>query len=625
MEENKFDKNTIIGFLLIGAIMLWYMYTNQPEVDPNADQVQNTETISEEPAKEVVTEIAVLEQSNIDTSELENRYGSFASAMEVAGNSEKETTVESDLLKLTFSNKGAFLSRAELTQYKKFDGEELVLIQKENADFNIAFTDNENRLLNTRDLYFTPTVSKSGSSTFISMKLSLGADKFIEYLYELKKDDYMVGFSVKSQGIKNIINSSQTPELSMSLEGYRQEKSIEYENQQSALHYQLKDGDSDYLSAAGEDDEQEEDINWVGFKQHFFSTILIADQAFEKGDMKSESLFQDVETDSIYTKSYAFQAPLQLKAGEFDSNFTYFIGPNDYELLKSYEIGIENIIDLGWGIFGTINRLAFIPLFNFLSGNILNFGVIIILMTIIVRIFMSPLVYKSYVSSAKMKILRPEMQEINDKYPGKENAMKRQQETMAVQKKAGVSMLSGCIPALLQMPVFFALFRFFPSAIGLRGKGFLWADDLSSYDSVFELPFTLPLYGDHISLFPILAATAIFFYMKMNQSQQMNMQQPAQEGVPDIQSMMKYMIYLSPVFMLVFFNNFASGLSLYYFVSNLLTITIMLVIKNVIIDENKLLAQIEENKKKPVKQSKFRTRLNDAMKQAQEQQAKQKK
>jgi len=224
-----------------------------------------------------------------------------------------------------------------------------------------------------------------------------------------------------------------------------------------------------------------------------------------------------------------------------------------------------------------------------------------------------------------MKVLKPEMEEINKRLPGKENAMKRQQETMAVQSKAGVSPLSGCIPALLQMPVFFALFRFFPSNIDLRQKGFLWADDLSSYDSVFELPFHIPMYGSHISLFPILASVAIFFYMRMSQSQQMGMQQPAQEGMPDMQKMMKMMMYLSPVMMLIFFNMYASSLSLYYFVSNLLTITIMLVIKHYIIDEEKIHAKIEENKKKPKKEGKFRKRINDAMKQAQEQQAKQKK
>jgi YidC/Oxa1 family membrane protein insertase len=242
-------------------------------------------------------------------------------------------------------------------------------------------------------------------------------------------------------------------------------------------------------------------------------------------------------------------------------------------------------------------------------------------MTIAVRIIMSPLVYKSYVSSAKMKVLRPEMEEINKRLPGKENAMKRQQETMAIQRKAGVSMLSGCIPALLQMPVFFALFRFFPSNIDLRQKSFLWADDLSSYDNIFNLGFEIPFYGSHVSLFPILASVAIFFYMKMNQSQQANMQPPAQEGMPDMQKMMKMMIYFSPIMMLFFFNQYASSLSLYYFISNLLTIAIMLVIKNYVIDEKKILAQIEENKKKPAKKkSKFREKMDSAMKQAQAQQ-----
>jgi YidC/Oxa1 family membrane protein insertase len=236
---------------------------------------------------------------------------------------------------------------------------------------------------------------------------------------------------------------------------------------------------------------------------------------------------------------------------------------------------------------------------------------------------MSPLVYKSYVSSAKTKVIRPELTALNEKYPGKENAIKRQQETMAIQRKAGVSMLSGCIPALLQMPIFFALFKFFPTNLDLRQKGFLWAPDLSSYDTIFTLPFDIPFYGNHVSLFPILASIAIFFYMKMNQSQQANMQAPKQEGMPDMQKMMKYMIYFSPIMMLFFFNNYASSLSLYYFISNLLTIVIMLVIKNYVIDEDKIHAQIEENKKRPEKKkSKFRERIDTAMKQAQEQQKK---
>ena len=318
-----------------------------------------------------------------------------------------------------------------------------------------------------------------------------------------------------------------------------------------------------------------------------------------------------------------------MSSGELNYEMKWYYGPNDYDLLSTYEgTKLNEVVDLGWGIFGTINRWIFMPIFGMLTKFMSNYGLIIILMTIVVRILMSPLVYKSYVSSAKMKVIRPELNELNKKYPGKENAMKRQQETMAIQRKAGVSMLSGCIPALLQMPIFFALFKFFPSNITLRQKSFLWADDLSSYDIVYQLPSwaDIPFYGNHVSLFPLLASIAIFFYMKMNQSQQMNMQAPTQEGMPDMSKMMKWMIYFSPVMMLFFFNNYASSLSLYYFISNLLTITIMLVIKNYVIDEKKIIAQIEENKKRPEKKkSKFRQRLDDAMKQAQEQQNQRKK
>jgi len=341
--------------------------------------------------------------------------------------------------------------------------------------------------------------------------------------------------------------------------------------------------------------------------------------------LASKTLSIDQDIDTTFTKAFYLKTPLSLQAGELNYNMNWYIGPNDFQILKKYDRNIKEIVNLGWGIFGYLNRWIFIPVFNFLQLFIGNYGLIIILLTIVVRIIMSPLVYKSYLSSAKMKVLKPEMEDINKRLPGKENAMKRQQETMALQSKAGVSPLAGCIPAILQMPVFFALFRFFPSNIDLRQKGFLWADDLSAYDSIYELPFRIPMYGSHISLFPILASLAIFFYMKMSQDQQMGMQQPQQEGMPDMQKMMKMMMYLSPVMMLVFFNMYASSLSLYYFVSNLLTVAIMLVIKHYIIDEDKIHAKIQENKLKPKKEGKFRQRLNQAMSQAQEQQAQQKK
>ena len=437
-------------------------------------------------------------------------------------------------------------------------------------------------------------------------------------------DDYMVNFAVRSQGLSSVINSSNTIKLDWSLKGYRHEKSLRTENTMYSYFYYKSDNEVEYLGL--EDNEIVNDIDWVSYKQHFFSSVLLSDKAFNNANISSVDLVKDEAVDTIFTKKYSLKTPLELSNGELNYNMKWYYGPSDYKKLSEYEgTDLNETADLGWGIFGTINRWIFIPIFGMLDGFIGSYGLIIILMTIVVIIIMSPLVYKSYVSSAKMKVIRPELNALNEKYPGKENAMKRQQETMAVQRKAGVSMLSGCIPALLQMPVFFALFKFFPTNLSLRQKGFLWANDLSSYDSVFTLPFEIPWYGSHVSLFTILASTAIFFYMKMNQSQQANMQAPAQEGMPDMGKMMKYMIYFSPIMMLFFFNSYASGLSLYYFISNLLTITIMLVIKNYVIDEAKIHAQIEENKKRPEKKkSKFRQRLDDAMKQAQEQQAKRK-
>ena len=457
------------------------------------------------------------------------------------------------------------------------------------------------------------------------MKLKVSESQFLEYRYEMKEGDYRVGFAVRSQGLGSVINSSNPINLDWKLDGFRHEKSMYTENTMYSWYYFKADDEVDYLNAGKSD--VINDLDWVSYKQHFFSSALLTDTPFNNATVTSTDLVKNEEIDTVFTKRYELKTPLALQNGELNYNMEWFYGPSNYNLLKTYEgTDLVETADLGWGIFGFLNRNVFYPVFNMLKGFMGNFGLIIILMTIVVRILMSPVVYKSYVSSAKMKVIRPELQAINDKFPGKENAMKRQQETMAVQRKAGVNMMSGCIPALVQMPIFFALFKFFPTNFDLRQKGFLWAPDLSSYDVVFQLPFRIPMYGDHVSLFPILASIAIFFYMKMNQSQQANMQAPAQEGMPDMSKMMKYMIYFSPIMMLVFFNRYASGLSLYYFISNLLTIAIMLVIKHYVIDEAKIHAQIEENKKKPEKaKSKFRQRLDTAMKQAQEQQAHQKK
>jgi len=629
MEEKKFDLNSLIGFVLLGAIMLWWMYSNQPtpeeleaEKNKQTEQVQET-TTNNNSNLPTESDTTLQVTDSLSLVKAKSELGDFAYSATV--NADGETVLENDVLKLVISNRGGQIKEALIKNFVTYDSLPLHMIKDQNASFNINFGTRENRTLNTKDLVFEPTTSMNGSNDVVSMKLKVSENNYLEYLYEIKPGEYMVDFTIRSQGLNNSLNTSQEITLDWNLDGYRHEKSIRYENQQTEMYYEKEDENIDYLSVGGDDDAQETDVNWVAFKQHFFSTILISEQAFENANLETKTLSKDEEVDTTFTKSFHLKAPLALQGGELNYNMNWYIGPNDYQILKTYDRNIKEIVNLGWGIFGMINRAVFVPVFNFLQGFIGNYGLIIILLTVIVRIIMSPLVYKSYLSSAKMKVLKPEMEEINNRLPGKENAMKRQQETMAIQSKAGVSPLSGCIPALLQMPVFFALFRFFPSNIDLRQKGFLWADDLSAYDSVFKLPFNIPMYGDHISLFPILASVAIFFYMRMSQSQQMNMQQPTQEGMPDMQKMMKMMMYFSPIMMLVFFNMYASSLSLYYFVSNLLTITIMLVIKNYILDENKIHAQIQENKKKPKKESKFRQRINDAMKQAQEQQAKQKK
>ena len=628
MEQKKFDPNTFIGFLLLGAIALWWMYSNQPtpeqlekvKTERIQDSINNIQQSVISPSAQVET-ISIVSDS-IKTLNAQNELGAFASSVSIS--SDEVTIIENDLLKLTIANKGGQIVEAKLKKYKTYDSIPVKLIKDNNALFNINFGTSGNRILNTKDLNFQPSLTTSGDNQVLTMKLVVDGNRYLEYRYEIKPKDYMIDFSIRSQGLGDVFNTSHPVNLHWDLTSYRNEKSIRSESMYTWYYYKT-DGDTTYLSQ--DDDETEKEVSWVGYKQHFFSSILMSDTPFKSANLISEKLYIDVDKDSIFTNKFSINAPLELKSGELNYVMNWYFGPTDYTTLKSYEgTDIEEIADMGWGIFGWINKHIFRHIFNFLSGFSWNFGLIIILMTIAVRILMSPLVYKSYVSSAKMKVIRPEMEEINKKLPGKENAMKRQQETMAIQRKAGVSMMSGCIPALLQMPVFFALFKFFPSNIALRQKSFLWADDLSSYDNIFNLGFNIPFYGSHVSLFPILASVAIFFYMKMNQSQQANMQPPAQEGMPDMQKMMKMMIYFSPIMMLFFFNQYASSLSLYYFVSNLLTIGIMLVIKNYVIDEEKILAQIEENKKRPEKKkSKFRQRMDDAMKQAQVQQETKKK
>ncbi|MDO1501127.1 membrane protein insertase YidC [Winogradskyella maritima] len=627
MEEKKFDLNSIIGFVLIFGILLWIMYQQQPteeeiaaQKQAEAEQVEaekKAKTIENGQTKQTTAE-DYTNFSAMDSTQragLQSKYGAFAYAMSLPSANKEFTEVSTEVLDLKFSTKGGFLSEVKLRDFVRFDSIPIYMVKDGNTEFNVKLPTTDSRTMNTSTLPFEPTVTQNGGNTVVSMKLKVAADKYLEYRYELKPNDYMIDFSIKSQGMDGIIDGSQTIDLDWAMTQLRHDKSVSYENRYTRLTYRHEDGKIDKLSQMGNDDEIIEEVDWISYRQHFFSSILKTDTPFPSATITSEDLVEDEAVDTLYTKRYTTKLALDVKGGELAQNMNLYYGPTDAKILKNYDDELVESIPFGWGIFGWINKAIFIPLFNFLSG-MLPYGIAIIVMTILVKIVLSFVQYKQFLSQAKMKILKPELDAIRTKY--KDNKLKAQQETMALQSKAGASPLSGCLPGLMQIPVFYALFMFFPTAFALRQKSFLWADDLSSYDVIAELPFSIPFYGDHVSLFPILAAVAIFFYMKMTTGQQMA-NQPTQEGMPDMAKMMKYMIYFSPLLMLFFFNNYASGLSLYYFVSNLISIGIMLVIKNFIIDENKVLAKIEDNKKKPKKQNRFQKKMAEMMEQAEQQ------
>ncbi|WP_300434559.1 membrane protein insertase YidC [Christiangramia sp.] len=616
MEEKKIDIQSIIGFILIGGILLWMLYNNTPEETPTEDNI-TTEQVETTPSENQQTSEAPQKSTANDSTALvdaQRRLGAFGYSETLSSAKGGTTTISNDVLELKIANKGGYIEEARLKNFKTFDSIPVYLIKDGNASFNMNFSTTDGRSLNTENLFFEPELTEHNGNQILSMKLKVSEDEYLEYRYAMRPGEYMLDFSIRSQGLTGVLNSGNTPTLDWKLKGYRHAKSISYENRYTDLIYEYDGGDDDSVTN-GED--EDEDVSYIAYRQHFFSSILLTDNPFKTSSFEVVDLVEDEEVDTVFTKTFASTIPLELKAGELNYSMNWYYGPSDYKILNDYDRNLDEIIPLGWGIFGWINKYLFIPFFAFLAGVLPSYGLAIIAMTIVVRIVLSPVTYKSYLSQAKMKILRPEINELNEKY--KDNAMKKQQETMKLYSKAGASPMSGCLPALMQIPVFYALFQFFPSAFQLRQKSFLWADDLSSYDVVAELPFHIPFYGDHVSLFPILASVAIFIYMMMTTGQSMQANQ--QPGMPN----MKFLMYLSPLIMLIFFNNYASGLSLYYFTSNLITIGIMLVIKYAIIDEDKIHAKIQENKKKPKKQNRFTKKFQEMMEQAEEQQKKQKK
>ena len=626
MEEKKFDLNSIIGFALIFGILMWIMYQNQPTEQELAAEKAKKEQVDKK-AAEVNTATAPIETSVADSTktdstqlaQLKGSLGNFAYSATLPSAKNDFTTIENELLSLKIANKGGYIVDATLKNFEQFEkgsGSLVKIVKENNASLNLKLQTKDNRSLDTKNMFFEPTLTKEGEDQVLTMRLKTAANSYMEYRYVLKPKEYMLDFSIRSQGMNSVLNSSAPLDLEWDLKTYRNEKSVTYENRYAEIVYEYEDGKDSYTSQSGLTTDDAKDVTYIAYKQHFFTSILLTDKAFATAKMTSENLVKNEEVDTTFTKSFKSVIPLAFTGGEVDYKMNWYYGPTDYRILNSYERNLDEIVPLGWGIFGWINRFIFIPTYDFLT-MFFPYGIAIIVFTILVRLVMSPITYKSYLSQAKMKVLRPEIAELGEKY--KNDAMKKQQETMKLYGKAGVNPMAGCIPAVLQIPVFYALFQFFPSAIDLRQKSFLWADDLSSFDAVIHLPFYIPFYGNHVSLFPILASVAIFFYMRMTTGDQQ--MAPPQEGMPDMGKIMKIMLYISPLMMLFFFNNYASGLSLYYFVSNTITIGIMLVIKNYIVDNDKIHAKIQENKAKPKSESKFQKKMREMMEQAEEQKA----
>lgn len=625
MEEKKLDKSSLIGMALITVLLVWMMSGNMFS-DKKDENKENDKTKTEVAADQSIEKLAATAQNDtLATAKLQSALGSFAygAGLPSVVNAQ-DVEVNNGVFTLVFSKKGGYIKEATLNDHKRISSKsnELVKIIKDNnSNLNLQFATKDNRILSTKDLLFEPTVTKEGENTVVSMKLKTSETAYLEYRYVLKPNDYMMDFSIRTVGLNNVIDASKPAELDWNLKATRNEKSITYENRYAEIVYEYDGGKDDYLNPAKTTTEDVEDMTYVAFKQHLFTSVLLTDTAIKNATVSQENFVKQEDDSAAFLKNFNAKMPLEYKGGELSYNMNLYMGPSDYNILNDYKRNLDEIVPLGWGIFGWLNRWIIIPLFTLLT-HLIPHGIAIVLFTIVVRLILSPIQYKSYVSQAKMKVIRPEIAELNEKFA--KDPMKKQQETMKLYNKVGVNPMAGCIPMFIQLPVFYALFSFFPSAFDLRQKAFLWTDDLSSYDSVFTLPFNIPFYGNHVALFPILAALATFVYMKMTTGDQAAMT-PQQEGMPDMSKMMKIMIYISPLMMLIFFNNYASGLSLYYFISNLITIGIMYVIKNKIVTEDKVKAIIETNKSKEKPKSKFQQKMDKIMEQAQQQQNAQKK
>ena len=618
------DKNSAIGLTLILVIFIGFQAYMGPSAEEKAEvqRLQDSITTAETEAQrlnEPAIDEAVAQfndtssqpvtanpvEDSLAQVKLKSQFGDFGNA---AVGEDGTVVIENEVLAITLSKKGGHPLSVQLKAYQTHDSLPLMLFDGDENRFSLEFFSKNNRIV-TQDLYFEPSATgfsiTGDNSKTLSMRLPAGPDQYLEYVYTLTGNSYMVDFDINMVGLDNVIErNTRSLDLHWRNDLPSQEKSLDNERMNSTIYYRFSDEDVDYISETSDDKEEiQADLQWVAFKQQFFSSVLISKDVFEPATSIETSRVEE-NVDVVKTCDAKLTIPYTGQESE-QIALQFYFGPNHYNSLKEYEVGLEEMIPLGWGIFGYVNKLAVIPLFDLLKDTGLGYGIIILILTLLIKTVLMPFTYKAYMSTAKMRVLKPEIEEINEKFEGKDDPMAKQQATMALYSKAGVNPLGGCLPMLFQMPILIALFRFFPASIELRQEPFLWADDLSSYDSILDLPFDIPFYGDHVSLFTLLMTISTILYTRFNMSMQ--------AGSPQMEQM-KWMMYLMPVMMLGWFNSYASGLSYYYFLANMVTFGQNYAFK-FLVDDEAIHKKLQENKKKPKKQSGFQKRLEDMAKQ----------
>ena len=626
------DKNTIIGLLLIGLVFFLFTWLNRPSPEQQeaqrryneymdslsrATQVQsvNLTTPVDNPAEN--GDFSQMTDS-VKSEYLVQNFGAFAQAAE---GMEELVTLENDRVELKINTKGGRLYYARLKEYTTHDGRPLILFDGEESSLNFTFITATNRVINTSDLFFVP-IKEGLPPNSVVMRLIIEEGRYMDFIYTLNPDDYMLHWEIQSVGLNGILSpNTNSLDISWKQKARKLEKGRKFENQFTGLYYKFANDNVEKLSELKSDDKQLSNrLKWIAYKNKYFSTVLIADNTFEATRLQSTQL---TETDTVFLKDfYATTSVAFDLTGREPVGFTYYIGPNKYQLLHDYDkdnpsgqkLLLDELVPMGYKLFRPINKYFILPIFQFLGNHFTNYGLIILLLTLIVKLVIFPLTYKSYMSSAKMRVLRPQVEEINAKFPKQEQAMDRQKATMDLYSRAGASPMSGCIPMLLQMPILIALYWLFPATIELRQESFLWAKDLSTYDAIISWDFNIPLIsqflGNHLSLFCLLMAVTNIVYTKFN----MDATNTGQQQMPG----MKMMMYIFPFMMLFIFNQSASGLSYYFFISTLIQV-LQTITFRFFVNEQKLLMKLEENKKKPKKKSGFMQRLEEAQRMQQQQ------